>query len=264
MEPRKPVLTSAVAPALAFLLMALPGCDSAKLVRPPVDNTYRAEAAFVKEANRDAADVVAGVLRNDEAASDITVSMGEDTLQFDSLNYSWDIYTLSLGAADSLVSGASLLSLDDDDFSASFATIIPATPAITDIVPRLVGPADEVRVSWTGAAGTEGYILAAVKLDSAYRGDGWSQFVSGGLTSDVINDSAFTRTTLQGAEPNPGIYLIYVYAFTGSPDSALTESLLPVPLPAQLPDNIDETDVSGHIGAVVVSVADTVEVLSAP
>lgn len=255
-----PLLALALGPVL--LLFA---CDSATLVRPRIDSTYYIAGTLVKEPNRNVSVAAIELLRNDETADDMSVIVGNDTLAFDTLNYPFDVYSRNLGPADSLLLGNALIVIRDGTiFSDTLGSVVPGNLTITSIVPQLKGPADNVSVSWTGAANTEGYVLAAVKQDSVYEGVGWAQFVQGGFTSGTINDSAFTRTTFQGAEPDPGIYYIYVYSFSGSPDSALSAQWLPVPFPAQLADNIDETDFSGHVGTVVVSYFGTVEVLAAP
>lgn len=265
MELPKAVLVPVAALALGSALMALAGCDSAALVRPPVDDFYRVEGVMVKEPNRNVSSAVVRVLHNDSTAVGVEVIVGNDTLLFDTLTYGDSVYALALGPADSLLVGNTPIAIHDGDrFNDTLYSLVPGVSAIASIVPTLKGPADLVRVEWTGAANTRGYVLAAVKQDSVYQGVGWSQFVTGSVTSGTINDSAFTRTTLQGAEPDPGIYYVYVYSYTGAPDSALSARWLPVPFPAQLDDNIDDLEVGGRLGTVVVSYYGSVEVLAAP
>lgn len=247
------------------VLLELPGCDSAKLVRPRIDNMYTIEGALIKEPNRNASIAVVRLEQDSVTAEAAEVIVANDTLAIDAVSFPESAYVAELGPADSLLAGnARVVVRDGSTFLDSLFSRVPGNFSITAVSPQLVGPGDNVTVQWTGSPNSEGYVVAAVKQDSIFQGVGWSQFVDFNATQATINDSAFIRTTFQGAEPNPGIYYIYVYAFTGSPDSALSARSLPVPFPAQLEDNIETRELNGHIGSVVVSRFGTVEVLAAP
>ena len=264
------IFLMAVVPVLLLVLTLQLGCDgsSGPLISGD-DNTYRLEGVMVKEPNRNVAVAVMNFTRDDSTVLGATATVDTDTLLYDSLNYvdSLDspvgVYALSLGPADSLLIGAIGLSVQDSArFTAALTADVPGNLMISSVTPPVKGPADVVRVSWTGSPDAEGYVMAAVKSDSIFQGFGFSQYVTSGATSATFDEDAFLRTTLQGAEPNPGIYYLYVYAYNGVPDSALSHTWLPVPLPGQLDDNISVDDMDGRIGTVVVSYFGTVEVVA--
>jgi len=254
-----------------LLVMALQlGCDgSSGPLIPFDDSTYRLEGVMVKEPNRNVAAAVMNFTRNDSTVLGATVTVDADTLLFDSLNYvdslgaPVGVYALSLGPADSLLIGAVDVTVQDSSrFAGTLMADVQGNLMISSVTPPVKGPADVVRVSWTGSSDAEGYVIAAVKSDSIFQGLGFSQYVTSGATSATFYEDAFLRTTLQGAEPNPGIYYLYVYAYRGVPDSALSHTWLPVPLPGQLDDNISVDDMDGRLGTVVVSYFGTVEVVA--
>ena len=78
----------------------------------------------------------------------------------------------------------------------------------------------------------------------------------------TIPSDAFVLT--DGINPDTGLYNLYVYAISGSPDSALTSTLLPAPMSQELSNNIAATSISGRFGVVVISRTDTVRVAIQP
>lgn len=157
------------------------------------------------------------------------------------------------------------ITLTDSTNSYDFMVIVPDSFSILSLQPftHIVGGlSDNVTLSWSGSAGTEGYILAAVKADSAYRGKGYVAAVSTNATGGTIPPDAFALPS--GIQADTGLYNVYVYALTGSPDSALASSILPTPIPEQFADVYNETHFSGWFGAIRVVYRDTVRVVTNP
>jgi hypothetical protein len=80
-------------------------------------------------------------------------------------------------------------------------------------------------------------------------------------TAGSIPPEAFGLSS-GGVTPDTGWYYLYVYAYTGVPDSVTTARLLPVPLPSQLADNLTASGFTGHIGTVRVVKRDSVHVVT--
>ena len=100
--------------------------------------------------------------------------------------------------------------------------------------------------------------MATVKADSAYTGDGYSLVAVG--SNRTIPPEAFLRPG--SSEPDTGLYYLYVYAVTGTPDSAAASALLPVPFPLDADDNIVTPNIAGTFGTVVVTMKDTIRVVT--
>ncbi|MEA2030941.1 MAG: hypothetical protein U9N55_05020 [candidate division Zixibacteria bacterium] len=239
--------------AIVFLF----GCNG------PVSNfdeeyEYQFNGLIVKDYDHDTACVSTRFSRNDTLVIGAIIAIDSDTLAFPDSTYYYYI-----SPADSLSSGShDILVKDSSRFNDTLEFTVPGSFSISSVLPSVKGPSDIVSVSWTGAANADGYIIAAVKQDSTYMGLGYSQWVTSQTTSTSINDSAFTITTIQGTEPNPGIYSIYVYAYNGVLDSTLLSTLLPTPIPNQLEDNITKKNFNGTIGSIVTTLPNTVNVLA--
>ena len=80
-----------------------------------------------------------------------------------------------------------------------------------------------------------------------------------GVNSGTIPPGAFLSS--DSLTPDTGLFNIYVYAYYGVPDSALTSALLPSYFPFQGADNIDTEFLKGHFGTVTVAAYDTVRVM---
>ncbi|RKX29740.1 MAG: hypothetical protein DRP47_00920 [Candidatus Zixiibacteriota bacterium] len=245
---------------VAVAIVLIVGCDGSSGPVDPFNNDYEYQlgGVLIKDYNRNAAYALARLERNDTLVIGAVITIDGDTL-----TPSGSTYFYAVGPADSLPSGAIDVSVKDSSrFHDTLAFTIPGNLSILSVSPPVKGPSDQVSVNWTGAADADGYIVAAVKKDSAYMGLGYSQWVTSQTTSISINDSAFTTTTIQGDEPNPGIYYIYIYAYNGVPDSTLLSALLPTSIPNQLDDNITEKNLNGTIGSIVTTLFGTVEVVA--
>jgi hypothetical protein len=136
------------------------------------------------------------------------------------------------------------------------------TFSITGVVPanHQVTGNGSLSLVWTGSRQAEAFVMATVKADEAYTGEGYSLYSSGG--NQTIPPEAFLKPG--SSEPDTGLYNVYVYATTGSPDSVAASALLPVPMPSPVgdPDNIVTKTIAGTFGAVVVTMKDTVRVVT--
>lgn len=246
--------------AILLAMCGLPGCggDSTPIGPGDSDNEYHLISSLIKDLNLDIIVMSADLRRNDTIVTDAVISALNDTLI-----YNGSYYTRTINSAGHLGSGT-LANIFRDSvlFSDTIVSIIPANLAITSVLPPVKDPSDQVNVQWTGASFVEGYIIATVKRDSSYMKMGYSQFVTSQATSATIQNEAFTINNYSGGDTSPGIYDIFVYAYWGVSDSILTSSLLPVPLPWQLAENIDEKKLTGSIGTIVVSQAGSVEVIA--
>ena len=256
-------LVLAILAVSTMALVIFAGCNgSSGTGNIPKDNQYRLTGVLVNDLNSDMTHASVRFTRNDSNLTDGTVIVDGDTLTVTGGVYKHsknhpNTTTSTLvdyEAKDSSLFDESVASIVPADFSIDYSATVPGT--------RQKFANDRVRLNWFGAAGTSGYIIAAAKRTEVYTGAGFSQYVTSGATSETFNDSAFTKFTLQGEEPDTGWYYIYVYAYSGSPDSALSSTILPVPLPSQLGDNIDEKNFNGRVGSVVVTEYDSMRVIA--
>ena len=243
------------------LAVFMAACDSSGPTDSRPFSDYEFFGALLSDPNVGVAWATGELTADDTALINAVIEVKGDTLVYDSVRGHY----VATFDGDSIMPGSYMFGMiDPDQFGDTIVVTLPNHFQIEEVFPanRIKGTADRVRLQWTGSFNSQGYCIAAVKRDSAYMGDGFARFVTSLVTSATFSDSAFSITTLQGLEPNPGWYYLYVYSFWGSPDSAQTADHLPVPFPSQLADNIDEREVVGHIGAVVVTLYDSVEVIA--
>ncbi len=257
------------------LLLSQYGCDgSSSTVSPTARNSYRVEGVLVNDMNAglETTDTsLAAIIleRNNSALGTAQISIGTQILVFDKPSFVHDsVYSFAGNSTQLLSSGAYPLGIVDTAlFGDTLTVILPDTFRVNfytgdSTVPNTNG--QEIQISWTAAANVEGYVVAVVLEDSAYTGYGWSQYVTSQATETTIPPDAYRLTT----DPNgvqlleTGWYNIYIYGYAGHPDSLLSAPLLPVPLPSQLGDNIDETLLEGKFGSVVVTKRVRSEVVS--
>ena len=247
---------------------------------------YRLVGAYVQDLNSGRAVAVAEVFRRDTLrpaasvtldtaqltlgnATTVTDTMialaaGGDTTRYvstigpadDSAFAAW-LSSASRYAGDGLLVAVEEGSFDDQ----AVVTAVDTFSILPDgIVPqnRLVRANDVVTVDWSGSGEAETYVMAAVRADLAYQGAGYSLYATQLTTGGTIPQDAFL--TPGTSDLDTGLYRIYVYSVSGAPDSALSAELLPVPLPSQLADNIDQREMRGRYGTVMVCMLDTVRV----
>ena len=146
-------------------------------------------------------------------------------------------------------------------FRDSLSVAVTDTFSITDNFDppnHLLNGAGQVSLEWTGSINSDAQVMAAVKADRAYSGDGMSLWAINSGTAGTIPTEAFIEQI--SGNPDTGLYNVYVYSISGVPDSALSARFLPVPLPSQLTDNLEKRDIVGRFGTIMVAAFDTVRV----
>ncbi len=245
---------------LLAALTILSGCNSRGT--GPTISAYRLTGAMVVDLDRDSTIVVVRIERNDSIYTGATIKIDNTTLPYADMSLGLDsIYSF----VDDTVQGYlnEVLSVILQDSSAFADTLLVQSAdsfsiLITDPALRLLQPIGNVQLEWTGAANAGGYVLSAVHRDSTYAGWGYSILAaSAQANAGTIPSEAFVLS--DGLNPDTGWYHLFVYAMTGSPDSALTSALLPAPLPSQFGDNIAVSDdLTGRFGVLIVSRRDSV------
>jgi len=250
-----------LAPIALLALVLLAGCNSAS-VDTDITGDYRVEGGLVQNINADSVFAVAVFSRNDSNLIAASVFINDDSLKYnDPLAAVSSAYFAGLDSLRKFAGGQPELRLKDATrFSDTIAGPAADTFSIISFVPpnHLIQGNGQVSLEWGASANAEAYVLAAVKASEAYTGEGYSLYAPLAATGGTIPPDAFI---LAGTtEADTGLYNVYVYALTGSPDSALTAPLLPVPLPDQLSDNISVVNLAGRFGSVMVALRDTVRV----
>ena len=258
---------------ILLLMLGQYGCDgSSQVVDPPPErNTYAITGALVENLNLDTNDtdtskVAIHLERNDSVLSTAVIDFAGDTLVFGQLITALDsVYRFGFTSTPLWTTGAYEIMIEDVGiFGDTILVNVPDTFRIDfytgdSTIPNAGG--EEIQVSWTGSQNSEGYVLAVVKEDLAYTGAGYSAYVTTQGTEATIPPDAFR---LPNDDLDVGTYLIFVYSFAGSPDSAFASEFLPVPLPSQLTNNIDHTNLTGRFGSVVVTERVTKVVAQSP
>lgn len=225
--------------------------------------TYRIDGALVLDRNPDSCLVVTSFDRNDSTLTHGTVRFAGTPAGFFATTLAVDsVYFLRLKTAARWAGSEEYLYLADGSaYRDSAVFSVPDTFSITqNFSPanHLLRGAGQVSLEWTAAANAAGYVIAAVKPGDAYKGRGYCAYAASGVTAGTIPPDAFINDT--SLTLDTGLYNVYVYAFVGSPDSALTVPFLPVPFPAQRDDNVVLKKGVGRFGCVSVVRRDTVRV----
>ncbi len=249
---------------LGLILLALPvtiqwGCSSfPSQNKPQPTYSYRLEGALVKDLNTDFTHIVATPTRDDSTLPGAEIRFGGDSLAYlvDST-----YYRVVLPAGDYPAGSYKIEIRDSTFFHDSAMTEIAGDFAIQNVLParREKLSFEDVSLEWTSSSATDGYVIAAVKRDLAYAATGHVQYVTLGTPKETFENDAFN---LPSGEPDTGWYYLYVYSYVGSPDSSLSATLLPVPMPSQLPDSISVHDLEGRFGTVLVAPFDSMHVIA--
>ncbi|MDH3889637.1 MAG: hypothetical protein OEV49_01020 [candidate division Zixibacteria bacterium] len=217
---------------------------------------YQIRGVLIEDWNRMATRAEISVSRNDTLFDSGLVWIGDETLSFDSTT---DTYRLNVEPSGTFPEGSHRLVLADlPEFMDTVLIDIADTFSVTVSDPpnRLNPGGDVVTLDWTESAGSGAYVMAAVPRHLAYTGAGYSEWV--GSSEGTIPISAFRWSN--GVALDTGWYYVFAYSYTGAPDSALSDDPLPVPLPGDRTDNIDQTPISGRFGTIVVAGRDSVYV----
>lgn len=248
-------------------LLTLAACNGG-LIDPPVETggDYRLDGVLVVDINRDATHVGARFSFKGSTLSSAVLVMNNDTLGFNDQSYPVDsIHSFQTFSFNTYPPSGYLLKASDSNiFSQSMAVLVVDTFSITNVVPanRLVQGNTNVSVEWNTTANATGFFVVSVHRDSVYSGIGYSGLANAGASAATFPPDAFLSS--DGFSPSLGWHYLYIYAFTGSPDSALSRLTLPVPLPVQLADNFAANNITARFGTVTISVFDSVEVVQQP
>lgn len=253
--------------ALALLLPALLACNSAPS-KPSDKNdfTYQVRGVAVAEFNRDLGVVTIGLDRDSVPLSTATIRFDGDTLEYGVPFFTPALLYYGLqDPATSLNGDSLLLTIDDSSYNSNtFFVTVPDTFSILTVNPanRIVTGLQSVSVSWSASSNANGYVLSTVRRPVAYTGTGYSQFVTSLNPAGTLPPGAFSLSP--GDSPDTGWYYIYVYAYIGSPDSALTRTLLPAPMPDDMADNVSDDPWFGQVASMIVARRDSVHVVTQP
>ncbi len=231
-----------------------------------ITGRYKLKGVTVIDPNRDTTIVLTTIAKDNVVLKTAKAKLGLDTLAYIPTPFTSDsVYGRMFTVASRYGAGNFQFVFADADILAdSEIVVMPGTYTLTNITPpnRTVNGAEDVILDWSGALYAEAYVVSAVQRANRYTGHGFSQYATNGATAATVQRDAFYPTG--GVLPDTGWYYVYVYALTGAPDSLLSRTALPVPLPSQLADDIAKTKVSGHLGAVRVLARDSVHVVAQP
>ncbi len=250
-------------------LLVLVGCNgSSDIINPPINDKYRVQGVLVKDANLDAmlidsTRIALTLTRQDTTLTSALIRFDGDTLAYNKPTFLIDsVYSFKDSIKELIPSDLyDLIVRDSNYFQDTTKIYVPDTFSIASVIPatRISNGGDQIRLDWTSAAGIQGYAIGVVKRGNEYQKTGYSIYVTSLTTTATVPPDAFRLTNPNS--PDTGWYYLYVYGYTGAPDSALASMLLPVPFPSQLGDNVIRTDFGGRLGAIVVSKKDSMHVM---
>nr|MBN2277857.1 hypothetical protein [candidate division Zixibacteria bacterium] len=241
--------------AVSFVLWGCGG--SAGNINNGGENTYYLMGGLVKNLDNDTISVAAYLEFDSEPLGTAIISLGDDTLEYDS---STAVYSILLSPASSLSPGGYYLKIKDSTrFVDSIQFTLPNDFQITDLqLPdtRINNGGNPVPMSWNISLNSTGYAYGVIIEDSAYIAAGYYEFVTTGVTSVTIPRDAFQ---LPGSinEIDTGLYHVYVYSYSGSPGSLYN---LPTSLPSGFQDNYTRENFVGRFGSIVVTPRDSIRV----
>jgi hypothetical protein len=244
-----------------FGIALILGCNGTP-VEPNVIPTYSIRGALVVDPNLDSNQIMVGLTRDDSVLTGAAVFFNGHQIPFSAFAVSSDsVYYFQEDSVFAYVNKhIDLRFTDPGRYADTFHIAVADTFSILTVDPfnHLLLGIRNCTINWSGADLAEAYVMAAVKSDHAYQGLGYSAYPISNITGGTIPPQAFAYPITE--QPDTGLYNIYVYAITGSPDSAFTQYMLPVPLPDQLGDNLTGKDITGSFGTVTIVYFDTVRV----
>lgn len=228
---------------------------------------YRVKGLVTVDPNRGKTIAAAEFRKDTSVVATGTVKLNATVLTFNRLQFAIDsVYSTEWSSIIQLGTGNHTFTVSDSSRLSPrlVTTYLPGPDSIIGITPpnRLANGSEQVKLDWFGGSGASGFVIAAVRTTIAYTGKGFSLYVTSGSTSATFPRDAFYQTN--PTTPDTGWYYLYVYAYSGAPDSALSRVTLPVGLPSQLTDNIISADLAGHAGVVRVALRDSVRIALLP
>jgi len=254
--------TLCIAPALTFLgLTAQFGCNSSGPGQPNIPADYELRVTLIQDPNVDSSRTIAKLFKEGADYDGAQLQFGNNLLNFYNTKYGLDtIFAFSQDMTPGYAAGPRSFFLDDSPFyQDTIVFTVEGAFGITEINDPTTGillPGNTVTYTWSGSTNAQNYVMAAVLADSAYRSYGYSEYLPSIGTSGALPVEAFSQSP--SPDMDTGLYNIYVYAINGVPDSAMTDGLLPVPLPLQFPNNISSPDLIGRFGSIQITLIDTV------
>ncbi len=255
---------------LIALTAILSGCNgNSDITNPPGSGyAYTLKGCFVQDLNLSAQKqdynyFAATMTRNTLNLNSAQLFFGSSALIYGTeYNVTDSVYTFANSPTPYLASGKYVINIVDstifsDTTSSQVIDSLWILNAPDSTIPHTNSP---IFVEWTPVLGVDGYIVAVVLTQNAYTGKGFSAYVTEAGTSTFIPTDAFRANPTQTLDT--GWYDIYVYGYTGAPDSVLSSSILPAPLPSELPDNINQTKFTGHFGSIFVSRKTVVQIVA--
>ena len=238
----------------------LTGCNSSG--KPTQNAQYQLVIGAAVSANADQGNTQARVSL---IQSGQTTAAGPVLLNDDTLVGSGTTYQRQYGATAGFAGAIHTLKfMDGEQVVTRLNVIVPSVPGFAIVNPanRIYTGGQNVTVSISPlASGADGHVLAAVKANQAYTGQG---YVSApvGSASGVLPPSAFQ---VGGAGTlDTGKYYIYVYAYSGMPGGAGVTNV-PTSIPGTLGgQNLATSTASGSYGSLVVSRRDSLFVRIQP
>lgn len=253
---------------LTLTLAAVLAACGGKGTPPNLFNTYRVSGTLVVDMNRDSVYVSIRLFEANNPATAATIKLEGRSLVYNSASFPVDsVFSIRLDSAMQYVNRVLVLSMSDTTgFDDTLFVRVPDTFSIINVIPfnHQTQGLESVSLSWSGSAGSNGYVMAAVQQDSAYSEYGYSLLPTPNTgTGGTIPPEAFSLGPSNN--PDTGLYNLYVYARGAITDSAQSSPLLPVPLPANLIDtNIVKPNFFGQFGSILVAPKDTVRVVTNP
>ncbi len=243
---------------VALIIVLVVACNEA-----PTDSEltptygYELSGLIVRDINVDSIRAQAWLNRDGASYDSAKIAFGGDSLRWNVDRYRWAISPYSVYAPGNYT----LSIIDSGLFSGAYSGQLIANFAcnITDPANRQLPGGGTVSLEWAGAQGAQSYAMAAVLKDSVYTESGYSEWAASGATAGTIPRDAFLGV---GDNVVPGTYYIYVYGYSGAPDSVTAGNLIPTHLPSRLPTNVTGDDFSGRFGMISVTLHDSVEVLA--
>ncbi|MEW6050429.1 MAG: hypothetical protein AB1644_05125 [Candidatus Zixiibacteriota bacterium] len=259
------ILRISLGGVISTALLLLWSCNT-----PPTgkgtDQQYAVGGSLVINLDHDSTVTAVQFLRDLAVAKNADIRLGTRTLAFNNQAYPLDsVYSRMVDSVTDYSVGTRYLRVADSTvFVDSAITTSPGTLSILTVTPanRLIQGNGQASLTWTTSSGAQGYVLAAVQKKDAYSGPAYSAYNTSMATAGTFPPDAFSLSV--GDAPDTGWYYLYVYSYTGSPNKSLADLSLPAPLPTQLANNINHTELAGSFGTVVVSAHDSVHVVFQP
>lgn len=252
-----------VTAALALLVLACNGV----ITGPTNGSVYHAFGLMAIDQNITKTVAITEVRKDTTISTTASVKFDGISLSFNATPFVGDsAYSTVWNSAIQFAQGNHTLKISDSTSlsSQSISLSLPGTVSIIGVTPsnRLSNGSNAVKLDWFGGSGASGFVIAAVRTNLAYAGAGYSIYATSQATSATFPRDAFYQTNPN--TPDTGWYYLYVYAYTGAPDSVFAKVVLPIGFPSQLAENVSSQYLKGHAGIVRVAAKDSIRIALQP